>query len=74
MKLGESILTLIIIFFAGFVVLDMSGYIPWTLISPYGNSVPPAGVYWQFVSLIIMFVVIGVAAFVFYLIMHRARA
>ena len=73
MRLGESLLTLIIVLFSGFIVLDISGYIPWTLISPFGNSTPPAGIYWQFVSLIIMFVVIGVGVWVFYLIIHHSE-
>lgn len=74
MRLGESILAIIIVFFTGFIVLDISGYIPWNLISPYGNSTPPAGVYWTFAWLIIMFIIIGVVAFVFYLILHHGEA
>ncbi len=74
MRLGESLLVLIIVLFSGFIVLDISGYIPWTLISPWGNAVPPAGIYWNFLAPMIMFVVIGVGVWVFYLIMHRSGA
>ena len=61
MKTSDMMLTLIIFFSSLIAILAITGNIPWTLISPYGAAAPPPGVYWNFISIIILFIIIPIA-------------